>query len=352
MQSFNEENSAKKSSFKYSIFLALFLCAWYFIYIHTLPFATWLTYDLFNITKGNAFGSSLEFFVYDTIKILLLLVLMVYLLALCRAGLNTETVRNYLIGKKRTLAYGIAALFGSITPFCSCSSIPLFIAFTNSRIPLGITMSFLITSPLINEVAIILLWGILGWKLTLVYIFAGLFSGIIGGFIIDSLKAERWLQPFLQKQSLPMGFMPTVKLKPTLSQRHAFAYKETRDIVKKVWLWVLIGVGIGAILHGYVPQEWFERHFSASNWWTVPFSVIAGIPLYTGVTGIVPIMESLLLKGVPLGTTLAFCMSAVGASLPELLLLKQVMQTKLLVIFILLLLVLFTFIGYFLNFIS
>ena len=330
------------------------LVLWSAVYSVIVPLSQWLTYDLFSIDKGTPLGDSVEFFFYDTAKILLLLVLMVYVIGWLRAAMHVERVRDYLAGKGRGIGYFLGAGFGAITPFCSCSSIPLFLGFTTARIPLGITMSFLITSPLINEIAVVLLWGLLGWKFTIIYVVVGMFAGIVGGIIMDALRAERWLQPFLldamknastREAAVEAGEAP----KMGLIERHAFAYSETSSIFKKVWLWVIIGVGLGALLHGYVPQEWFTENLGAGQWWSVPVAVAIGIPLYTNVTGIIPIMESLLLKGLPLGTTLAFCMSTVAASLPEVLMLKQVMRWKLLALFLGMLLVIFTVVGWLFN---
>ena len=299
-------------------------------------------------------GDSVEFFFYDTAKILLLLVLMVYVIAWLRAGMHVERVRNYLMGKGRGVGYFLGAGFGAITPFCSCSSIPLFLGFTTARIPLGITMSFLITSPLINEIAVVLLWGLLGWKFTIIYVVVGMVAGIIGGVFMDAIRAERWLQPFLleaMKNAPPqaMDIQPGQVPKIGLMERHTFAYSETSSIFRRVWLWVIVGVGLGALLHGFVPQEWFTENLGAGQWWSVPLAVAVGIPLYTNVTGIIPVMESLLLKGLPLGTTLAFCMSTVAASLPEVLMLKQVMSWKLLAVFLGMLLIIFTLVGWLFN---
>ena len=330
------------------------LVLWSAVYSVIVPLSQWLTYDLFSIDKGTPLGDSVEFFFYDTAKILLLLVLMVYVIGWLRAAMHVERVRDYLAGKGRGIGYFLGAGFGAITPFCSCSSIPLFLGFTTARIPLGITMSFLITSPLINEIAVVLLWGLLGWKFTIIYVVVGMFAGIVGGIIMDALRAERWLQPFLldamknastREAAVEAGEAP----KMGLMERHAFAYSETSSIFKKVLLWVIIGVGLGALLHGYVPQEWFTENLGAGQWWSVPVAVAIGIPLYTNVTGIIPIMESLLLKGLPLGTTLAFCMSTVAASLPEVLMLKQVMRWKLLALFLGMLLVIFTVVGWLFN---
>ncbi|MCD7984167.1 MAG: permease [Desulfovibrio sp.] len=327
------------------------LLAWGAAYAAALPLARELAGLL---SAGNArFGAALEFFFYDTGKILLLLVLMVYGIGWLRAGLHADKVRDYLAGKGRGVGYVLGAGFGAVTPFCSCSSIPLFLGFATARIPLGITMAFLITSPLINEIAVILLWGLLGWKFTLLYVLVGLGAGILGGIIMDALRAERWLQPFLLDARQPGGSLKSLRARhvprPDLSERHAFAWAETIKIFRKVWLWVLIGVSLGALLHGYVPRDWFAAHLGAGQWWSVPLAVTLGIPLYTNVTGIVPVMESLLLKGLPLGTTLAFCMSTVAASLPEALMLKQVMRWQLLALFLGILLVIFTLTGWLFN---
>ena len=329
--------------------LALWLCA----YASVAPLAHWLTYGLLGAEQGSSLGQALEFFLYDTPKILLLLVLMVYIIGWLRAGIDTDRVREYLKGKGRGIGYVLGAVFGAVTPFCSCSSVPLFIGFTTARIPLGITMAFLITSPIINEVAVVLLWGLLGWKLTLLYVASGLAAGMLGGLLMDALHAERWLQPYLleemKRPAMRMLTMQARRRRIPFEHRHGFALGETRTIFRRVWKWVIIGVALGAGLHGFVPQEWFAEHLGSGSWWSVPLAVMLGIPLYTNVTGIVPVMESLLLKGLPVGTTLAFCMSTVAASLPELLMLKQVMRMPLLALFAVSLLVLFTLMGWLFN---
>ncbi len=331
---------------------AAFAAAWLLLYVHIHALASWLTFDVLALGRDTPIGSAVDFFLYDTAKIILLLVIMVYAIAWLRAGMHTERIRSYLSGRGRGVGYVLAACFGAVTPFCSCSSIPLFIGFVTARIPIGITMAFLITSPMINEIAVVLLWGLLGWKFTLIYVSLGLGAGIVGGIIMDALKAERWLQPFLleamQRRDLPMGVSGAAAT-PGLLARHRFARQETATICRKVWLWVVVGVALGAALHGYVPRDWFAEHLGAGQWWSVPAAVALGIPLYTNVTGIVPVMESLLLKGLPLGTTLAFCMSTVTVSLPEMMMLKQVMRWQLLALFLGLLLCIFTLAGWLFN---
>ncbi len=316
--------------------------------------ADWVTYQLLGLEKGIKLSDAIHFFIEDTSKILVLLLVMIYLIALVRASLNVEKVRDYLSGKKRIVGYSMGSVFGAITPFCSCSSIPVFLGFTSAGIPLGITMAFLITSPLVNEIAVLLLISLLGWKFTLLYVFAGMAIGMVSGWFLDLIGADRWLQPFAAKalnnaQRSTKEQVDHQTNKITLQQRHIFAKSETQEIFRRVWKWVLIGVGVGAALHGYVPDGWIEAHLGNRQWWSVPASVIIGIPLYSNATGVIPIMESLLTNGLPVGTTLAFCMSTVAASVPEFVMLKQVMQWRLLGILFLLLLSAFTIIGWMFN---
>ncbi|MCG6202543.1 permease [Psychromonas antarctica] len=315
-------------------------------------FADWVTYSLFALASDSKLGGSVHFFIEDTVKILVLLLVLIYFIALVRATLNPEKVRCYLQGKNRFLGYILGSLFGSVTPFCSCSSIPLFMGFVSARIPLGVTIAFLLTSPLINEVVIVMLGSLLGLKFTLVYISIGLLLGMIAGFLIDAIKGERWLAPFLAKQYMQDDEAPLLEYQDkamTLAARHQFAKKEMLTIFTRIWKWVIIGVGIGAVIHGTIPALWFSEHLGAGQWWSVPLAALLAIPMYVNATAIVPIIESLLLKGVPLGTTLAFCMSAVAVSLPEFMMLKQVMSSRLLILIGAYLLVALTLIGWLFN---
>jgi uncharacterized membrane protein YraQ (UPF0718 family) len=319
--------------------------------------ATWLVVDVFGLSKETKLGDALHFFIEDTTKIFFLLLVMIYIIALIRASMNVERVRDYLAGKNKGVGYLLGSSFGAITPFCSCSSIPVFLGFTSAGIPVGITMSFLITSPLINEVAVLLLLSLLGWKFTLLYVVVGMSVGILGGVFLDAIKAERWLQSFAAK-ALERGqnLTTTSQSKPTeslsLKQRHTFAKEEMLEIFGRVWKWVIIGVGLGAALHGFVPDGWIQEHLGNGQWWSVPSAVLLGIPLYSNATGVIPVMESLIKQGLPIGTTLAFCMSTVAASFPEFILLKQVMQWKLLAVLFVLLLTAFTLIGWIFNFLT
>ena len=321
-------------------------------------FASWIVYQLLGVSAETKLGDALHFFVEDTSKIFVLLVVMIYLIALIRASLNVEWVRDYLAAKHRGIGYLLGSGFGAITPFCSCSSIPVFLGFTSAGIPIGITMAFLITSPLINEVAVVLLLGLLGWKFTLLYIVVGMSVGILGGVFLDAIRSERWLQSFAAdalkkgRQSEHRGIAPKGAAVMSLAERHQFARQEAMDIFGRIWKWVIIGVGAGAALHGFVPDGWIEAHLGDGQWWSVPAAVLLGIPLYSNATGVIPIIDSLITKGLPVGTTLAFCMSTVAASFPEFILLKQVMQWKLLAILFFMLLTAFTLVGWIFNFMT
>jgi len=319
--------------------------------------ATWLVVDVFGISKATKLGDALHFFIEDTTKIFALLLVMIYVIALIRASMNVERVRDYLAGKHKGVGYLLGSSFGAITPFCSCSSIPVFLGFTSAGIPVGITMSFLLTSPLINEVAVLLLLSLLGWKFTLLYVMVGISVGILGGVFLDAIKAERWLQSFAAK-ALERGQNSTATIQSksveilSLKERHMFAKAEMLEIFGRVWKWVIIGVGLGSALHGFVPEGWIQDHLGNGQWWSVPSAVLLGIPLYSNATGIIPVMESLIKHGLPVGTTLAFCMSTVAASFPEFILLKQVMQWRLLAVLFVLLLTAFTLIGWIFNYLA
>lgn len=297
-----------------------------------------LTYSVFNLTPGTPVGSGVHFFIEDTSKILVLLVCLIYAIAFIRASLSVDKVRDYLQGKHKGVGYFLGSTFGAITPFCSCSSIPLFMGFVSAQIPIGVTIAFLITSPLVNEVVVIMLGSLLGIKFTVMYVAIGMLLGMIAGVVLDKCQAHRWLQPFLAKayqqagqiQSQPQSKEQTSQVM-TMKDRHEIATAETKTIFGRVWKWVIIGVGLGAFIHGFVPAEWFEQNLASGQWWTVPVATLSAIPIYANASGVVPIMGSLLDKGMPIGTTLAFCMGAVAVSLPEFIMLKQVMRYRLLV---------------------
>lgn len=275
-------------------------------------------------------GPAAEFFIYDSIKIFILLIILTHLMSLLRFYLPIEKVRDFLAKHNfYVLDYLLATIFGAITPFCSCSSIPLFIGFLEVGIPLGVTFAFLITSPLVNEVAIALLIGIFGWKVTALYILAGILIGVLGGVILGRLKMEKYVEEFVWK-------IKSDKIKKAEKQKMSFKKEmllvssEAFAITRKVALYVLLGVALGALIHGYVPEEFFEKYFDGAGIFGVPIAVILGVPVYANASGVIPIIQSLVEKGIPLGTALAFMMAIVGLSLPEALILKKVLKWPLL----------------------
>ena len=294
------------------------------------------TYCLLGLNADSHFGASVNFFFYDTVKILILLFLISSLMGVVNAYFPIDRLRNYLTNKKLYgLQYFFASFFGAITPFCSCSSIPLFIGFVKGGIPLGVTFAFLITSPLVNEVAVAMFLGIFGLKATLIYSVSGILLGTVGGYILGKFKLERYLSDWV-KQIQAQSEMETEQWegeKTPFIDRLPSIIKDGWDIVRKVLVYVLIGIGIGAAMHGYVPENFFAQYLSADRWYAVPLAVILAVPMYANAAGIVPVIQVFVAKGVPLGTAIAFMMAVVGLSLPEATLLKKVMTWKLIGIF-------------------
>lgn len=299
-------------------------------------FADWLVYGLFGLSAQTQAGAAVNFFFYDTIKILILLFFISSLMGVVNAYFPIDRLRNFLTNRKLYgFQYLFAALFGAITPFCSCSSIPLFIGFVKGGIPLGVTFSFLITSPLVNEVAVAMFLGAFGIKATLIYTISGVLLGTIGGFILEKFKLERFLSDWVKKiQALSAQesaeweaeHIPFLKRLPTI-------VKDAWKIVRGVLIYVIIGIGIGAVMHGFVPEGFFETYLAKEHWYSVPLAVILAVPMYANAAGIVPVIQVFVAKGVPLGTAIAFMMGVIGLSLPEATLLKKVMTWKLIGIF-------------------
>lgn len=292
----------------------------------------YFVFDILDLTVWSHLADSLQFFLYDSLKIIVLILIITHVMSLLRYYLPIEKLRDFLVKHKfYGLDYFLATVFGAITPFCSCSSIPLFIGFIEARIPLWVTFAFLITSPLINEVALALFIGLFGIKITIFYVVAGIVIGMFGGFIISKLHLEKYVEDFVwkiksQKQSIVTRKIPFFSIVKNIS-------KEAFGITKKIILYVLVWVGLGAIIHGFVPQGFFEKYLQKAWWFWVPLAVILAVPLYSNASGVIPIVESLVMKWVPIGTALALMMAIVGISLPEALILKKVMKWQLLVIF-------------------
>ncbi len=299
-------------------------------------FADWLVYGIFGLDADSHIGASINFFFYDTIKIIILLFFISAIMGVINAYFPIDRLRNYLTSRKLYgLQYFLAALFGAITPFCSCSSIPLFIGFVKGGIPLGVTLSFLITSPLVNEVAVALFLGAFGLKATLIYAGSGILLGTVGGMILGRFKLERYLSPWVQQVQAQAEIerVEWEEEKLSFMKRLPSIIKEAWGIVRSVLLYIIIGIAIGAAMHGYVPEGFFEEYLSADKWYSVPLAVIFAVPMYANAAGIVPVIQVFVAKGIPLGTAIAFMMGVVGLSIPEATLLKKVMTWRLIAIF-------------------
>ena len=307
-------------------------------------FANIITFQWFGLDVDSHTGSAVHFFIMDTAKMFFLLFIIIYSMGLLRAMLSPERVREYVRGKPTWLARTLAILLGAVTPFCSCSSVPLFIGFVEAGIPLGVTFSFLIASPMINEVAAVILVGILGWELAALYIGAGLLVAYVGGAIMERFNPEQWVEDYVWK--IQMGEAKMAKPDTSLSGRHRYAMGEVREIVGRIWKWVIAGIALGALFHGYVPEDWVVEYLGGKdNWLAVPGAVILGVPLYSNATGVIPLAEAMLGKGVAIGTTLALMMSIAALSLPEMLILRKVIRWPALAIYASVLAVSFTLVG-------
>ncbi|RKT45157.1 permease [Thiocapsa rosea] len=307
-----------------------------------------VVYRVLGIDPASHLGAALHFFVMDTAKIFFMLVIIIYVMGLFRALLSPERVRAYVRGKPKWAARSTAVGLGAVTPFCSCSSVPLFIGFVEAGIPLGVTFSFLIASPMINEVAVVILLGLLGWELTFMYVAAGLTVAYVGGVVMERFKPERWVEPYVWQ--IHMGELKMPEPDTSLIGRHRYAVSEVREILRRLWKWVLLGIGVGALFHGYVPEEWVVEHLGGTdNWLAVPGAVLLGIPLYSNATGVIPVAEAMLGKGVAIGTTLAFMMSIAALSLPEMIILRKVIRWPGLALYASVLAVAFILVGYGFN---
>ncbi|MCX6702669.1 MAG: permease [Candidatus Wolfebacteria bacterium] len=309
-------------------------------------FADWLTYVVLNIVPGTKLGAALDFFVFDTIKIFILLAVIVFVVSIIRSFLPAEKVRKMLSHKREFTGNILSSFLGILTPFCTCSAIPLFLGFVQAGVPLGVTFSFLVASPMINEVALVMLLGLFGWKIATIYITSGLIIAILSGIVIGRMKPEHLVESFVFENSIknPLG-LPNM----TWKARIQYARDYTWDIVKKVWLYIIIGIGVGAWIHGYVPMDFLAQYAGSNCWYAVPLAVLVGIPLYSNAAGVIPLVSALTEKGVSIGTTLAFMMAVTGLSLPEFMILKKVMKVKLIVIFAAIVGIGIIFTGYLFN---
>jgi len=305
-----------------------------------------LTYEVFGIAPDTRLAASVNFVIYDIMKIFVLLAVMIFFISYIRTYITPERTRKVLGNKKGLRYHFLASLIGTVTPFCSCSSVPIFIGFVEAGVPLGVTFSFLITSPLVNEAAVAALWATLGLKATIIYVVSGVVLGVLGGYLIGILKLERYVEEFVYKIKVGQQANPReIKTK----ERVSIAFENVKDIVGKVWIYVIIGVSVGGIFHGYAPEGILEKYAGEDNLLAVPIAVLIGVPLYSNVMAMIPIVESLIGKGLPVGTSLAFLMSVTAVSLPEMIILKKVLKNELIAIFVSIVAVSIIFTGYLFN---
>lgn len=295
-------------------------------------FFDWIVYTLLALRRGDYFSGALHFFLYDSVKILLLLTAIVFGVSLVRSYVPQTKVRDFLVGKGEFTGNVLAALVGIVTPFCSCSAVPLFIGFIESGVPLGVTFSFLVSSPMVNEVALAMLWAMFGWKVALLYVGSGVVIAILAGSLIGRLRLERQVQEYVYAIRRPKGAFAVER--PSFAERTAEARSYTAGLLRKIGLYVIAGVAIGAFIHGYAPEDFLAAYAGKGNFWAVPLVVLIGVPLYGNAAGTIPIVRALLEKGLPLGTSLAFMMSVTALSLPEMIILRQVLKLPLLAAFV------------------
>ncbi len=304
----------------------------------------YLTIEILGLT--GRINDTINFFIYDTIKIWFLLITIIFVVSYLRTHFNTEYVRAYLQKQSEFTGNILAALFGIVTPFCSCSAIPLFLGFIQARIPIGVTFSFLISAPLNNEIAIALLFGIFGWKITAIYIGFGLLVAILGGYLIGRMKMEKYILMDVKPMEGELG---EVKITLSFNERIKESWDYTKDIFKKIYIYVLIGVGIGAFIHGYVPADFIAKYTGGDTWYSVPLAVLMGMPMYSNAAGVMPLVDVLTSKGMLLGTALAFMMAVTALSLPEAMILKRILHTKLIALFFTIVGIAIVCIGYIFN---
>ena len=308
-------------------------------------FAAYVVFNLFNLEPGTHLGEAINFFIYDTIKVFFLLTVIIFFVAIIRSYFPPERTRRILSRKRQYLGNGLAGLLGIVTPFCSCSAVPLFIGFVESGVPLGVTFSFLISSPMINEVALVLLLGLFGLKIALLYVGTGLLVSVIAGILIGKLRMEKYVQDYIYQMKVGSAEIPQQNFR----EKVQYARDYTKDLLKRIWPYVLIGIGVGGFIHGYVPSDFLIRHAGPDNPFAVPVAVLIGVPLYSNAAGTIPIVQALMGKGMPIGTVLAFMMAVTALSFPEAVILKNVLKIRLLLVFFGIVAVAIIAVGYLFN---
>lgn len=335
--------------FPLALELLFFGALWYGIYRSLEPVANWLTYTFFHLPQGDRLGSAVAFFLFEAPKVLMLLILVVLGVGIIRSFFTPERTRQLLAGRREWVGNILASLLGTVTPFCSCSAIPLFLGFVETGIPLGVTFSFLVAAPMINEVAAVLLFGMFGWKVALLYISTGLVVAIASGWVIGRLHLERYVEKWVYEAK--MGQPQYTAGSRSWMNRVTAGKEAVKEIVGKVWPYILLGIAVGAGIHGYVPENLMASIMGRGAWWSVPLAVAMGVPMYSNAAGIIPIVHALLEKGASLGTALAFMMAVIGLSLPETIILRKVLKIPLIVIFLAIVATGIVMVGYLFNFI-
>ena len=330
-------------------YVLLLLPVWLLIYFNLEQSVNFIFSRMLNIQGGTHLTEAMRFFVFEVPKVLLLLVLIVFSVGIIRSYFSPEKTRKILGGKKLFVGNVLASLLGIVTPFCSCSAIPLFLGFVESGVPLGVTFSFLIAAPMINEVALVLLFGLFGWKTAMLYMSTGLLIALIAGYIIGRLNLEKYVEPWVYE--IKAGKYEIQETENSFSDRIEAGLTAVKDIVSKVWIYIVLGIAVGAGIHGYVPENFMASLMGKSAWWSVPAAVILGVPMYSNAAGIIPIVQALLEKGASLGTVLAFMMSVIGLSLPETIILKKVLKIQLILIFVGIVAAGIVIVGYVFNFV-
>ena len=316
----------------YGLLVVAALVGWIVVYRQLLPASHYITYSLMGLPAGSHIGAAVQFFIYDTPKVFMLLTLVVFGVGIIRSFFTPERTRDMLTGKAEFIGNVMAALLGVVTPFCSCSAVPLFIGFVTAGVPLGVTFSFLIAAPMVNEIALALLYGLLGWQIAALYMTTGLGIAIGAGWIIGRLHLEHHIEDWVhQMQSQPQ---PAGQQQISWMERLVYGWNAVKEIVGRVWLFIIIGIAVGAGIHGFVPEAFMATIMGKDNWWSVPLAVLIGIPMYSNVAGVIPVMEALLGKGAALGSVLAFMMAVIALSLPEMIILRKVLKPKLIAAFI------------------
>ncbi|MDO8303499.1 MAG: permease [Sedimentisphaerales bacterium] len=323
-------NPAKNMLFKWSAILIIMVSVWWLLYRNLAGLAKWITYSLFHLEQGRHLSAAVEFFIFEVPKVLMLLTIVVFGVGIIRSFFTPERTRKILSGKSEFVGNVLAALLGVVTPFCSCSAVPLFIGFVTTGVPLGVTFSFLVSAPMVNEIALVLLFGLFGWKVAAIYMGMGLLVAIISGWTIGRLKMEKHIEEWVFDAQMGEA---AAEQSMNWHDRFRYGLDAVRDIVGKVWLYVVLGIAVGAGIHGYVPEDFLASFMGKGAWWSVPLAVLLGVPMYSNAAGIIPIVQALLGKGAALGTVLAFMMAVIGLSLPEAIILRKVLKMRLIITF-------------------